>query len=90
MPHSRDKKAAEDDQEPAPQEPESAPGLDLPDPDSVVEKRYFTSPKGNRYEILVTDEGDVYDKPERPRKKRRKRRRLQGNRGLRKHRPGGA
>jgi hypothetical protein len=41
------------------------------DPDSVVSESTFTSPKGNKYRVITTDEMDPYDKPEKPPKKKR-------------------
>ena len=38
-----------------------APGM--PDEASIVEVKTFTSPKGNRYRILRTNETDPYDEP---------------------------
>jgi hypothetical protein len=52
---------------PAPRKPR--PGL--PDPESVVSVKTFTSPKGNRYRIIETNETDPYDPPLKPIKKRR-------------------
>ena len=50
-----------------------APRQDLPDPNSIIDEMSFTSPKGNTYRIIVTNERDPYDKPVDPPKKRRKR-----------------
>lgn len=54
--------------------PESAdegkgrPGL--PDEESVLSEKTFTSPKGKRYRIIETDETDPYDSPLPPEKRR--------------------
>ena len=85
MPRSSDKKRPARGKEKAPPEatqepaPEPAPGLDLPDPESIIEERSFTSPKGRTYRILVTDELDAYEEPEpppepKPKRSRKKRR----------------
>jgi|GEM_PF-2039421 len=42
------------------------------DPDSVIDVKYITSPKGHTYRIVVTDEMDPYDKPKPPARKRHK------------------
>ena len=34
-----------------------------PDEESVIEEKEFTSPKGNRYRVIRTDETDPYDAP---------------------------
>ncbi len=34
-----------------------------PDEGSVLEEKEFTSPKGNRYRVIRTDETDPYDAP---------------------------
>jgi hypothetical protein len=39
----------------------SRPGL--PDKSSIVAVKTLTSPKGNRYRIIETDETDAYDQP---------------------------
>lgn len=36
---------------------------ELPDPDSIVEKVTFVSPKGEKYQIIKTDELDEYEEP---------------------------
>ena len=36
----------------------------LPEEESVTGVEEFTSPKGNRYRILRTDETDAYDDPD--------------------------
>jgi hypothetical protein len=41
----------------------------LPDPETVVSERVFTSPKGRRYRILRTTDRDPYDPPEDEQKK---------------------
>jgi hypothetical protein len=41
----------------------------LPDKSSVVAVKTLTSPKGNRYRIIETDETDAYDPPAGPAKK---------------------
>jgi hypothetical protein len=43
----------------------------LPAAGSVLSTKTFTSPKGNRYRILKTDEKDPYDDPEDREKRRR-------------------
>jgi hypothetical protein len=48
------------------------PPQDLPEPESIIAEVPFTSPKGNTYRIIVTDEMDEYDEPERPPEKQRK------------------
>lgn len=45
----------------------------LPAPDSVISETTLTSPKGNVYRILKTDEHDAYDKPAPSKRARRKR-----------------
>jgi hypothetical protein len=45
----------------APDKAEEQPGL--PDPRSIVEETQFTSPKGQQYRILKTNERDAYDAP---------------------------
>ncbi len=37
---------------------------DLPDEISIIGEKEFTSPKGNKYRIILTDEKDLYDKKE--------------------------
>jgi len=49
--------------------PRRRPGL--PDPASVVSVKTLTSPKGNRYRVLETDETDPNDRPEKPTEKGR-------------------
>ena len=44
----------------------------LPDKSSIVSVKTLTSPKGNRYRIIETDETDAYDPPARPARKRNK------------------
>ena len=39
------------------------PPQDLPDPDTIITEVPFTSPKGNTYRILVTNQTDEYDPP---------------------------
>jgi hypothetical protein len=41
----------------------------LPDKSSIVAVKTLTSPKGNRYRIIETDETDAYDPPVAPGKK---------------------
>jgi hypothetical protein len=54
--------------------PESAaesrgrPGM--PDESSVLSEKVFTSPKGNEYRIIKTDETDPYDAPLPPKEQR--------------------
>jgi hypothetical protein len=36
----------------------------LPDKDTVISERTFTSPKGMRYRIIRTTEKDPYDSPD--------------------------
>jgi hypothetical protein len=36
----------------------------LPDKDTVISEREFTSPKGKRYRIIKTTERDPYDPPD--------------------------
>jgi len=50
--------------ESARKEADSSIRQDLPDEASVVEEKEFTSPKGNKYRIIVTNETDPYDQPE--------------------------
>lgn len=38
----------------------------LPDEESVLSEKTFTSPKGNKYRIIETDETDPYDAPSAP------------------------
>ena len=66
MPRSSRKKPATRRKEKAAPKPESRPlpPQDLPDPDSIVAEVPFTSPKGNTYRIVITDEMDPYDQPE--------------------------
>jgi hypothetical protein len=42
----------------------------LPNEESVVSEKTFTSPKGKRYRIIKTTEKDAYDKPDDTEKKR--------------------
>ncbi|HYP39729.1 MAG TPA: hypothetical protein VEX13_05145 [Chloroflexia bacterium] len=44
--------------------PKSLPPQDLPDPESIIAEVPFTSPKGNTYRIIITDEMDPYDEPD--------------------------
>jgi hypothetical protein len=64
MPRARDRGGRAPDasgraERPAPRKPR--PGL--PDSASVVSVKTFTSPKGNRYRIIETNETDAYDPP---------------------------
>src|SRR6478609_4685573 len=43
--------------------PTSTPPQDLPDPDTIIAEVPITSPKGNTYRILVTNQTDEYDPP---------------------------
>jgi hypothetical protein len=45
----------------------------LPAPDSIISETTLTSPKGNVYRILKTDERDAYDPPAPSKRARRKR-----------------
>jgi hypothetical protein len=38
--------------------------LGLPDKETIVSERTFTSPKGKRYRIIRTTEKDPYDPPD--------------------------
>jgi hypothetical protein len=42
-------------------DPQRAPGE--PDPKSILYKKPFVSPKGHKYNIIVTDEVDPYEEP---------------------------
>lgn len=53
---SRGQKKAETDATPTPPQ-------DLPDADTVITEVPFTSPKGNTYRIIVTNQTDEYDPP---------------------------
>ncbi len=44
-----------------------------PDEGSVLEEKEFTSPKGNRYRVIRTDETDPYDAPLPPEERRAER-----------------
>ena len=80
MPHSPDK----DSTTPKPKRKKRAkPGAgakptsrqdleDILDPASIIGEATLTSPKGNTYRVITTDEMDPYDKPERAPKKKRK------------------
>jgi hypothetical protein len=46
----------------------------MPNEESVLSEKTFTSPSGKRYRIIKTDEMDPYDAPAPPKEKRRKRR----------------
>ncbi len=65
MPRSPRKKRATGRKEKASakSKPEPLPPHDLPDPESIIAEVPFTSPKGNTYRIIVTDEKDPYDEP---------------------------
>jgi hypothetical protein len=45
-------------------EPKALPPQDLPDPESIMGEVPFTSPKGNTYRIIITDERDAYEESE--------------------------
>jgi hypothetical protein len=47
-----------------PGKPAETPNPGLPDKDTVISERTFTSPKGRRYRILRTTEKDPYDPPD--------------------------
>jgi hypothetical protein len=68
MPRSPRKKRSTKGKEKAAPKSEALPlpPQDLPDPESIVAEVPFTSPKGNTYRIIITDEMDLYDEPERP------------------------
>jgi hypothetical protein len=56
--------------------PEAKDLESLLDPDSILGRVHFTTPKGNTYEMVITDQMDQYDKPEslpRPERRRKKR-----------------
>jgi hypothetical protein len=62
--------------------PTPAPGSEardlesLLDPDSILGRVHFTTPKGNTYEMIITDQMEQYDEPEslpRPERRRKKR-----------------
>lgn len=38
---------------------------DLPDEDHIIGEKDFTSPKGNKYRIILSDELDAYEEPDR-------------------------
>jgi hypothetical protein len=44
--------------------PAKTPNPGLPDKDTVISERTFTSPKGRRYRIIRTTEKDPYDPPD--------------------------
>jgi hypothetical protein len=44
--------------------PPSTPNPGLPDKETIVSERTFTSPKGKRYRIIRTTEKDPYDPPD--------------------------
>ena len=46
-----------------PAKPRRKPRPGLPDKSSIVSVKTLTSPKGNRYRIIETDETDAYDPP---------------------------
>jgi hypothetical protein len=48
-----------------------SPRAGLPARDSVVGEETLTSPKGNVYRVLKTNETDAYDKPAPPKRRRR-------------------
>ena len=50
----------------------AGPNPTLPDPDTIIEEKQLTSPKGRTYRVIVTDQVDGYEEPKRPPKKRRK------------------
>lgn len=52
------KKGEKDPKRPTPHNP------GLPDKDTVISERLFTSPKGKRYRIIKTTEKDPYDPPD--------------------------
>ncbi|HYO50831.1 MAG TPA: hypothetical protein VEW94_13345 [Chloroflexia bacterium] len=68
MPRSSRKKTTNSRKEKAAPKSEALPlpPQDLPDPESVIAEVPFTSPKGNTYRIIITDEVDAYEEPERP------------------------
>lgn len=43
--------------------PRRKPRPGLPDKSSIVSVKTLTSPRGNRYRIIETDETDAYDPP---------------------------
>jgi hypothetical protein len=45
----------------------------MPDEESVLSEKAFTSPGGNRYRIIRTDEMDPYDAPPPPEERRSER-----------------
>jgi len=63
MPRSSDKKHAHNKEE-ASKTRSKRPRQDLPDPGSIIKEVPFTSPKGNTYRIIVTNEKDPYEEPE--------------------------
>jgi hypothetical protein len=48
----------------SPRKRDQAPNPGLPDEQTVVSERTFTSPKGKRYRIIRTTEKDPYDPPD--------------------------
>jgi hypothetical protein len=42
------------------------PGRGLPDPAHVVDVKSMTSPSGQKFQILRTNESDAYDPPQTP------------------------
>jgi hypothetical protein len=44
--------------------PSPPPNPGLPDKETIVSERMFTSPKGKRYRIIRTTEKDPYDPPD--------------------------
>jgi hypothetical protein len=44
--------------------PSPPPTPGLPDKETIVSERMFTSPKGKRYRIIRTTEKDPYDPPD--------------------------
>jgi hypothetical protein len=67
MPMPDDKGTGARDGSDRPAEPPPAPARPgMPDEESIVSKKPFTSPKGRRYQIIETDETDPYDQPAPP------------------------
>jgi hypothetical protein len=85
MPHSSDQESASGKARAADRKSKSnsrtkrnpTPRQELPDLDSLLDLAseadvvYFTTPKGNTYAMIETDQMDSYDKPESPPKPKR-------------------